>query len=202
MGNKPTWAKQAGMTPGKLALIGVLAVVLGGVLYLQSGPISQQASTSAPPPAMAAESTASPTDSNAAVDVAIAPVDAAPSKKTGAVASWQLPDLASVVEYDPFALPASFPQPQNADEEAALAQNAVQTQDASAVQAALEAERTKSETELQGLRQQGVHVIIKRENKYVAIVGDTEVHVGDQIDGFTVIAIDADGVRVAKDLSP
>jgi hypothetical protein len=200
--DKPTWTKQTGVTPGKLALVGVLAVVLGGVLYIQFGPISQQASTSAPPPAMAAESTASPIDSNAAVDVALAPADAAPSKKTGAVASWQLPELASVVEYDPFALPASFPQPQNADEEAALAHNAVQTQDASVQQAALAAERTKSETELQGLRQQGVQVILRLDNKYAAIVGDKEVHVGDQIDGFTVIAIDADGVRVAKDLSP
>jgi hypothetical protein len=46
-----------------------------------------------------------------------------------------------------------------------------------------------------------VQVIIKRNDQYVAIVGDQEVHVGDQLDGFTVIAIDADNVYVAKDLS-
>jgi hypothetical protein len=51
------------------------------------------------------------------------------------------------------------------------------------------------------LKQQGVHAIIKREREYVAIIGDKEVHVGDEIDGFTVIAIDADGVRVATDLN-
>ncbi len=99
-------------------------------------------------------------------------------------------------------MPASFPIPRQIGNERALAQSAAQTQDASAQQAALEAERTQSESELQGLRQQGVDVIIKRKSEYVAIVGDQEVHVGDQINGFTVIAIDADGVQVAKDLGP
>jgi hypothetical protein len=199
--NKPTWVKQAGVTPGKLALIGVLAVVLSGVLYLQFGTASKKASTSALPPLAAAESPAVPQESIALADTALVPV-AGLRKKTGALSSWQSPELVSVVKYDPFALPASFPLPRQIDNETALAQSAAQTQDASAQQAALAAERTQSESELQGLRQQGVDVIIKRESEYVAIVGDQEVHVGDQINGFTVIAIDADGVQVAKDLGP
>lgn len=201
MGNKPTWAKKTGVTPGKLALIGVLAVVLVGVLYLQFGPSNKKASSSALPPTVAAESPASPKESMAAADAALVSATAK-RKKTGTLSSWQSPDLASVVQYDPFALPASFPQPRQIDDESALAQNAAQTLDASAQQAALQAERTKSQSDLKGLRQQGVDVILKRESEFVAIVGDQEVHVGDQIDGFTVIAIDADGVRVAKDLGP
>lgn len=201
MGKQPTRAKQAGVTPGKLVLIGVLAVVLVGVLYIQYGPTTQQAETNAPQPTATAESTVGPARSAPTTAVVLEPVDAAPRKQTGAVAGWQSPDLGSIVQYDPFSLPASFPQPRH-DDEGALAQDAVQTLDASAQQAALAAERTKSEAELQGLRQQGVHVIIRREDRYVAIVGDKEVHVGDEIDGFKVIGIDADGVRVAKDLSP
>ena len=202
MDNKSSVAKQAGVTPGKLALIGVLAVVLGGVLYIQFGPTTKSAPVSTPPPMAAAESTANPTNASAATVVGAATAAAAQSKKTGALARWQSPDLVPVVDYDPFALPATFPQPRRIDDETALAQNAAQTKDSAAELAALEAERAKSEAELQGLRQQGVDVIIVKKDKYVAIVGDQEVHVGDQIDGFTVIAIDADGVRVAKDLSP
>jgi hypothetical protein len=33
--SKPNWVKQAGLTPGKMALIAVLAMLLGGVLYIQ-----------------------------------------------------------------------------------------------------------------------------------------------------------------------
>jgi hypothetical protein len=125
---------------------------------------------------------------------------AAPRKKTGAVASWQSPQRAPIV-YDPFALPAAFPQPTQVDAQAGVAQ--VNTaEEASAQKAALEAERAKSETDLAGMRQQGVAVIIKNKKEWFAIVGDQEIHVGDEINGFTVIAIDADGVRVAKDLSP
>jgi len=201
VGNEPTWVKKTGVTPGKLALIGVLAVVLVGVLYLQFGGSNKKASSSALPPTAAAESPASSQESIAAADAALVSATAK-RKKTGTLSSWQSPELASVVQYDPFALPASFPQSRQIDDETALAQGAAQTLDASAQQAALQAERTKSQSELKGLRQQGVDVILKRESEFVAIVGDQEVHVGDQINGFTVIAIDADGVRVAKDLGP
>jgi hypothetical protein len=195
--NKSALAKQAGVTPGKLVLIGVLAFVFGGVLYIQFGPTTESASTSAPRPTAAAKSTNSP----AATAVVVSPASTAPRKITGALANWRLPDLTAVVEYDPFALPASFPQPRRVDDETAIAENDSRTKDAAEL-AALEAERTKSKAELQRLRQQGVRVIIVKKDKFVAIVGDQEVHVGDQIDGFTVIAIDADGVRVAKDLTP
>ncbi len=200
MANNVTWAKKAGVTPGKLVLIAMLAVVLCGVLYLQFGPIGGQTSTRVALPAAAADSTIRTTTATAQAAPAAAADDATLRKKTGAVATWQSPDLKPVIEYDPFALPASFPQPGHADNSAALAQSAAAAEAAAAEQAALQAERSKSESELQGLRQQGVHVIIKRDDHFVAMVGDQEVHVGDQIDGFTVIAIDADGVRVAKDL--
>ena len=202
MAKNDNWMKKAGVTPGKLALIAVLAVVLGGVLYLQFGPAVEKSAA----PAQFAAATAHPSSATETPSAPAAEASAndvtAPRKKTGTVTSWQSPELSSIVQYDPFALPASFPQPQHADEEVAMAQSAAQAEDATEQQAALEAERVKSEGELQGLRQQGVAVIIKKKAEYVAIVGEQEVHVGDQINGFTVIAIDAEGVRVAKDLSP
>jgi vacuolar-type H+-ATPase subunit F/Vma7 len=75
-------------------------------------------------------------------------------------------------------------------------------------QAALEAERTQLQAALTSLKQQGVQVIVKREDQYIAIIGDQEVRVGDEYQGFTVVAIDPDSndpdniVRLSKDLSP
>lgn len=202
MAKNENWMKKAGVTPGKLALIAVLAVVLGGVLYRQLGPTVKKSAAPTQFAAVTTDSSSSVETSNAPAAEDSATDVTAPRKKTGTVTSWQSPELASIVQYDPFALPASFPQPQHADEEVAMAQSAAQAEDATEQQAALEVERVKSEGELQGLRQQGVAVIIKKKKEYVAIVGAQEVHVGDQINGFTVIAIDADGVRVAKDLTP
>jgi len=183
------------VTPGKLVLIGVLTAVLAGVLYLQYAP--QGAPASAAPSAPRAASTA-------AVVAAKNPQAAAPAerKKTGKVANWHAPGLESVVAYDPFALPAAFPKPPT-PEEAALAQSAAaSTEDAAQRQAELEAARQKSESELLGLKQQAVKVMITRNDEFVAIVGDQVVHVGDELNGFRVIAIDSDGVHVAKDLTP
>jgi hypothetical protein len=197
------WMKKAGVTPGKLTLIGVLAVVLCVVLYQQLRPLVK---TRNPPTQLAAAAHNDATSPQSAVSLAEPATttdDSAPRKKTGTVTSWQSPNLASIVQYDPFALPATFPQPQNPDEQSAIAQNAAHAEEATADQEALEAERAKFEGELEALRQQGVALIIKRKNAYVAVVGDQELHVGDEINGFKVIAIDTkDGVKVAKDLTP
>jgi hypothetical protein len=51
--------------------------------------------------------------------------------------------------------------------------------------------------QLDELKQRGVHVIISKQDQYVAWIGDRMVHVGDDINGFTVTEIDPKGgVRV------
>jgi hypothetical protein len=197
-------AKKSEVTPGKLALIGVLAVVLVIVLYLQYG---DQLKSSAKRSASATTTSAAPRSKPAKAKVTkkddLAETDFELRKSTGSRATWHAPELASVVAYDPFALPASFPQLRQGEAETALAQTEAQkTQDASVQQAALEAERTQLQSALTSLKQQGVQVIVKREDQYIAIIGDQEVRVGDEFQGFTVVAIDANGVRLAKDLSP
>jgi hypothetical protein len=194
--SKKTWSQQAGVTPGKLALIGGLAIALAAVLYLQYAPSERPAAVATPMPRTATQAAANQV--NSAVQGAAAP--AVPLKKTGTVTKWHAPNLDRVVAYDPFALPAAFPKPQSTDE-ATVAQTAAATQDASQRQAELEAARAKSEGELQGLKQQAVKVMITRNDEFVAIVGDQEVRVGDELNGFKVIAIDSDGVHVAKDLT-
>ena len=195
--------KKSEVTPGKLALIGVVGVVLVIVLYLQYGDQLKSTAKSDAPATTAAARRTKPANAKAAKKDDVAGTDFELRKSTGSRATWQAPELASVVTYDPFALPASFPQLQHGDAETALAQTEAQkTQDASAQQAALEAERTQMQAALTSLKQQGVQVIVKREDQYIAIIGDQEVRVGDEFQGFTVVAIDANGVRLAKDLSP
>src|SRR6478672_11763660 len=117
--------KKSGLTRGKAILIAVLAVVLVAVIYIQFG--SSGASASSPaveyhppgPPAIAKPASipvaASPTSPAATPAVAV-------SVKTNSAADvrnvpiidethWKAPNVNSVVSYDPFALPASFPQP-------------------------------------------------------------------------------------------
>ncbi len=221
MANKQSSAQQAGATPGKLALVGVLAVVLLGVIYSKYGGTTvQTAQPAAPRQAPRIPSTPAPKT----VETLSVPAAAAsePRKKTGTTDSWQSPDLASVVDYDPFRLQASLRQAdrdwelaQSAAEKArAAAERAKQLKDAALAKmaaleqaerdrlAAIEVERTASESELQGLKKQGVGVIIKKKEEFVAMVGDQEVRVGDEINGFTVIAIDANGVQLVKELRP
>jgi hypothetical protein len=197
------WAKQAGVTPGKLALIGVLAVVLVGVLYLQFAPKSKPAPVAqlAPMAVTRAATTAAAAPTSSGQQAAENP--AAERKKTLTVANWHSPQLANVVAYDPFALPAAFPKPPT-PEEAALAQSAAATssEDAAEKEAEIAAAREKAESDLAQLKQMGVKAIIERNNKWVAIVGDKTVRVGDEIHGFRVIAIEGNDVWVEKDLTP
>ena len=63
-------AKQTGVTPGKLALIGVLAVVLVIVIYIQYGDQLKSTATSGSPSTTAATTRSKPTKSKAATTMA------------------------------------------------------------------------------------------------------------------------------------
>ncbi len=53
--------------------------------------------------------------------------------------------------------------------------------------------------QLRELEQRGVQVIVRERDQYAAMIGDRVVHVGDEIDGFTVTVIDpTSGVRVER----
>jgi hypothetical protein len=193
---------QVGATPTKLALIGVLGVILILVGYSQFGGFSEDV----PPPTGESPVRRSPEvvrkEANRAPDqVVIAESTSGMSAKD--LSKWRPPDLAAVIQYDPFALPASFPQPQPTAFEAALAQSGDQPTEPSLTGIASLKERTQqTQAELEALRHLGVQVVIRQHDQYVAMIGDRTIHVGDEINGFTVIAIDSDGVRVARELKP
>jgi hypothetical protein len=200
----------SGVTSGKLVLIGVLAVVLLGVLYLQYGemifkPAKKPQATVASAKPRSNGRKPNTAKKPVAKETAVTPV----LKSTGSHLTWQSPELASVVSYDPFALPAAFPHPQQIEAASAVAQSdAAKAQDASVQRAALEAERTQLESALATLKQQGVQAVITKGNQSVVIVGGQEVRVGDEFQGFTVVGIDPDAIepegilQLSKDLTP
>lgn len=205
MAESPTSTNNAGLTRNKAILILVLGIVLIVVLYAQFGTSGQKPST-APrgyhPPRPAAESKAA-TPANKPPTAA----NAKPTNSklvTAALAidekRWKAPPLAKVVRYDPFALPPGFPQPPKLNKEG----KPISSENLMAAAAADDAKRVAEalmdlKMQLEDLKQQGATVIMREGDHYVAMIGDRMLRVGDEIDRFTVTAIDpADGVHVER----
>ena len=197
-------SKKAGLTRGKAILIGVLAVVLLIVLCVQFGGSSEQPTAGAsryrPPRPAVAVQPATP-EAKPVTPVVAKPTPSAPvgkEKDTTTVSiinesHWKAPAVATIIAYDPFALPASFPQPPKV----AAGGKSADGKDLIAAAAEDDAKRAADAAEelhlqLQQLIEQGVHAVFSEGNQYVAVVGDRVLRVGDEIDGFTVTAIDPD----------
>jgi hypothetical protein len=204
------------LTRGKAILIAVLGVVLVVVLYVQFGRRGETLATETveyrprQTPAMPAPAPATATAKPAAtVTTQVTPGAKAPAG-TQVVAvpiidetKWKAPPLAKAAAFDPFALPAAFPQPAKVTKDGKV----LNTEGLIAAAAADDAKRLadaieKLQTELEELKQRGVHVIIRERDQYAAMIGDRMLHVGDEINGFTVTAIDPNGVHVERKESP
>jgi hypothetical protein len=206
MAETQTSLKQSSLTRGKAILVAVLAVVLVVILYVQFGlaggkansrPVGYRPPRSTPTRKSAQANTKTAAATNAqtgSAEVVAAPIIDA--------THWKSPSLATVVAYDPFALPPAFPQPKvTADGKAAGAEALIAA--AAADDAKRQAESLeKLRMQLEELKQRGVHVIIREHDQYAAMIGDRMLHVGDEINGFTVTAISPDGVGVERKESP
>jgi hypothetical protein len=182
--------------------MGVLAIVLLGVLYLQFGrssgdsgfesvgsaPRRRPPATSAAPPEIAGNAEKKHAMDKGSSAAVVTVVDER---------RWKSPDLADVVDYDPFAMPSSFPKSEVAavgTKERNLA-TAAAAEDAKRLADAI----AQLQRQLEELKQRGVQVIVREGDQYVAMIGDRTVHVGDEINGFTVTGIDLrSGVSVER----
>lgn len=202
MADNDSGSKKSGLTRGKAITIGVLALVLVVVLYLQYGSTGAE-STNMPsaykPRRPVVEA---PTDlpSPAATEKKGQQVTSGPRVAVAAVVDesrWKSPNLTEVVDYDPFALPLAFPQPQTVEANGANAKNLIAeaAEDDKQKLAELVAQQ---QMEWQELKQRGVHVIVRQHDEYVAVIGDQTVHVGEEILGYTVTRIDSQGVHVER----
>lgn len=208
-------SSKSSLTRGKAILIGVLAIALIAVLYIQFGrggekPAGESVGYQPPRPALAVQPVSAPAKP-VTLASAKTPSNAEPSKdKSTATAPvidgtrWKSPKLETIVAYDPFALPPSFPQPPKV----ATGGKANGADGLIAAAAADDAKRLaetaeKLQMHMEELMQQGVHVIVRKGDQYVAVIGDRMLHVGDKIDEFTVTAIDPDdGVHIERKESP
>jgi hypothetical protein len=195
---KQNAAQPVRLTRGKAVLIGVLSIVLMVVLYVQYGKYaggSDDAEVVATRPSgqklSSTETTAPAVPSDEAqADTQAALLEFDQSK-------WKPPELSKVIAYDPFALPAGFPRPQ-----ATGALNLVEGEtDLTAEEKSkrLADALAALRMQLDELKERGVHVIVGQKDQYVAMIGDRQIHVGDEINGFTVTKIDPkEGVRVER----
>lgn len=194
--------QKSGLTRGKAITIGVLALVLVVVLYLQYGSTGSE-STDMPsaykPPRPVVTLAAAPPRPVANEKKGL-PVAGGPRIAVAAVvdeARWKSPNLADVVDYDPFALPLAFPQPQTVEANGANSTNLIAAANENEKQRLAEA-LAQQQMEWQELKQRGVHVIVRQHDEYVAVIGDQTVHVGDEVMGYTVTGIDSQGVHVER----
>jgi hypothetical protein len=188
-------AKKQGVTPAKLVLIGVLALILCGVIYrnyfrepVSSGaPARAQDDRAASAGEADAEKGRSGTKSDAELDELA--LHAAQLRKK----PWPAYSLAQVVAYDPFALPAAFPQPPAPAEIDSRGIRSPADDKANAAALRAQAEQARADA-IAAIRAKGVQVVLKQANEYVAMIDGHEIRVGDEVEGLEVVQIDASGV--------
>lgn len=196
-----TTASKSHVTRGKLLLIGVLAVVLVTVVYwnyFRDGSRSSAAAkTAAKKPARSAKSAATASArpnrgrTNAGRDSPRHPAAARPPT------TWPSIELAEVIAYDPFALPDAFPKPPPSV--AGLVRENTTTPRPSEQTDLAAQERA---VVISAIRQQGVQLVLRNGQEYVAKIGDRQVRVGDTIGGLRVVDISLRGVVLEGEASP
>lgn len=167
-----SWLERNGATPGKLALIGVLALILGYVIISQL-PGKKPAAISlrtAPPLAGVASPQTNQAD----------PLTKAPQRK-----AWPKLEVSQAVVHDPFAAPpwaqSSLPPlPQaSSGQPVASSSNSVDV--------------------LAELKESGATAVVMVNGERLALVGDARLRVGDRLKGFRVVDITQAGVVLADE---
>lgn len=182
---EPRSVSKVGVTPGKLVLVLVLAVVFVSVLLFQLG-AKESPSTLDQSADVAADSDRRPRENSANTSVS--------PPNNGDVLQqarrWPEITLEEIQQHDPFAFPAVLAPPA-----AVTASDRSKQRDGSARRAQMQRERKE---DLAELCQQGVQMIFLGQDEQVALVGSRQIRVGDVVAGFRVTAIRTDGVVLVE----
>lgn len=166
------WLERNGATPGKLAVVGVLALVLVVVVWSNitgSSPAGvTETSSTTPPRAVIAEKV--PTEAVAA--------DSSPRPVVPKV--WPKYNLDTVVKFDPLAKPTWY-----------LAAHAAESGTAESSQA-------RSAQVLEQLKKQQTKIVVISGDERIATIGELNLRVGDTIEGFRVTEITTDGIVLTE----
>jgi len=189
---QPPASSGAGRSPFKLALASVLSVVFLVVLIVQCGNISSGDDVGSGKAAGKGKRETSRGTSSAAAVRDQAELETAEDSAQ----PWPVVELADVLEYDPFATPPAFSDQDSAaptrpqDERRQAERNRREE---------LLRKQAEQEKALEKLRQEGVKAILgSSQSGNVAVIGSRTVHVGDELDGFRVVAIEPDGVVLVR----
>jgi len=176
-----TLTERIGATPGKIAIAVVLLGVFVSLLIMRTGDESLIADNV--PKGSSGRTTPLATPGNT------------PSGATAASMvsrrPWPEISLAEARKYDPFFMPAvdgtTHQESRESQVTDAMKQKAMQEQAEMRRQA------------LATLQEKGVGVVLQSGDELVAIIGSDTVRVGDVIDGFKVVDIGPDGVKLEPD---
>ena len=182
--SKPKFLSSAGVTPVKLVLIGVLAVVLLLVIVLQIPPSSSTASTEPTP------SNDGPTRRNHSKPQN--PTLQSEAPVTPVRRAWPEFSLQTVLAHDPFAPPAWTQLSTDLDDP-----NDDDTTDGNQQGTAMSNRQI-----LHDLHANGVDMVMISNGDRLARIGQWELREGDRIGGFVVHQINADGVVLVEQEAP
>jgi hypothetical protein len=193
--NQGNWMERTGATKGKLALVGVLAIILVGVIVTQvSNYRAQQGAHLPKEPREAARTASQPPQEVPAVE----PETASPEQSHRAVAQWPERTLQEIVRHDPLVVPSWYqvelpPNPTT---------NLAATEDPQSAAAAAAQRRLRNSVVLDELRQQGATIVVLAEGSKAAAIGEQRLRVGDTIEGFQISDITLQGVVLSEIASP
>lgn len=188
-----------GATPGKLALVAILSVVLLASAMTNFGVLDRDDDSNNDVPAAQLNPSKDEPSSSVTRRIALS--------QTAAMVDWPEISLEDAARYDPFAKPEFLkptPPPMAEPAEPELPVQTVESQKTTAPQSTPEelalaaAKRLDEQTRAHALslKEQGVAVIVQTSGGNVAQIGDRTVAVGDTIDGLQIISITPDGIVV------
>lgn len=171
-----TWLERNGATPGKLAMVGTLAVALVAVMWHNFAPSQSPAETKKTP-----QASPQPDDLRAEKS---APAQSVPIKPELALATmrkvWPKYSLDKITKYDPLAKPMWYLMAQAAEEGTAGASLA------------------RSAQVLEELKKQPTKIVVISGNERIATIGELSFRVGDTIEGLQVTEITTDGIVLTE----
>ncbi len=197
-----------GATPGKLCLSVVLGIILIVVLYseLSKGGSANAQTTTVPPPAVARPPRSTATKTTNGQNPKLIPADVSQLQSPNDRDIWNAVALDSAFKHDPFAVPAAFLPPPS-ENSAPIAQEPTSSVPRADNSLALDKQREEREKQaaaeakarddaMNALEKQGVSLVLRDGNEWIAVVGDITIRVGDQLGAFRVVEILPDGVVI------
>ena len=212
MANK--FLENSGATPGKLVLVGILAVIFAGVMISNfTGSPSTPATTERPPRRLPGVTDV--TGNNTAEPAPAVRSAALPESK-----DWPVVEPSSVARHNPFDLPATIREIERAKREEqerlarereeaerleqerqanAAVEEAARLEERLAEERAAEEARRRAEREqqavqtLQALRASGIGIAVINGDSRVVEIGGRRLQAGDTVAGFKIVEVRADG---------